>query len=187
MIPGSLWDIPDFSLMKHAVNDANGRATNNFGFREKDVVVPKPAGLVRIICVGGSTTDEGSSNDITYPAILERKLNASFNGNPPIEVLNCGIPALYSARERARMLDYLEMEPDCIIYYHGVNHFLTVMMPQWPDMVSLWQKILPGVPIPKSLPESLAASIRRENTGNDTGNVHPKLAGNDRHRGGPSC
>lgn len=56
-------------------------------------MVPKPRDKYRIICIGGSTTFEGSTNNSTYPALLENKLNNYFHCDR-IEVLNCGISGL---------------------------------------------------------------------------------------------
>jgi len=42
------------------------------------MTVPKPAGVFRIACVGGSTTVEGPHNELTYPNYLERMLGARF-------------------------------------------------------------------------------------------------------------
>jgi hypothetical protein len=48
--------------------------TNSQGMRDAETVVPKPDGVVRIVCVGGSTTVEGPHNELTYPNILEKLL-----------------------------------------------------------------------------------------------------------------
>jgi hypothetical protein len=45
---------------------------NSFGFRSPEIEVPKPEGKFRIVCVGGSTTNAGRTNDTTYPALLEK-------------------------------------------------------------------------------------------------------------------
>jgi hypothetical protein len=50
------------------------------GYRMREIALPKPAGLVRVVCIGGSTTVAGRTNDETYPALPERKLQARFPG-----------------------------------------------------------------------------------------------------------
>ncbi|HOT49734.1 MAG TPA: hypothetical protein PLI07_02075 [Candidatus Hydrogenedentes bacterium] len=41
--------------------------TNSAGFRDDEIVLPKPPGIYRILCIGGSTTFERVRNDLTYP------------------------------------------------------------------------------------------------------------------------
>ena len=53
---------------------------NSEGYRTHEFEVPKPKGLVRVVCIGGSTTVAGRTNDETYPALLEKKLRARFPG-----------------------------------------------------------------------------------------------------------
>ena len=48
--------------------------TNSRGFRAAEYAIPKPEGILRIACVGASTTVEGPRNDWTYPALLEKDL-----------------------------------------------------------------------------------------------------------------
>ena len=103
---------------------------NNYGFRDDDVVMPKPEGLFRVVCVGGSTTEEGNNNTETYPNQMERKLQAVF-GKEHIEVINCGISGITSYNERRRMDDYLELDPDLIVYYNGVNDACHEHMWRW--------------------------------------------------------
>lgn len=94
--------------------------TNSHGFRDEEVTLPKPPGVYRIVCIGGSTTVEGSRNDLTYPNMLERKLREHF-ATDKIEVINCGIFASTLGAERGRLPDYLELEPDLIVHYNFVN------------------------------------------------------------------
>lgn len=94
--------------------------TNSAGFRDDEVVVPKPAGVVRVACVGGSTTAEGPTNALTYPNILEKKLRRHFNTDR-IEVVNCGVFAVNSGRERANIDTVLALQPDLLVHYNFVN------------------------------------------------------------------
>ena len=103
--------------------------TNNAGFRDREVAMPKPPGLFRILCIGGSTTAEGETNDLTYPAFLDRKLREHFPPNS-VEAINCGIFALHSFGELERFPDYLALEPDVIVHYNFVND-LTYDLPNW--------------------------------------------------------
>jgi len=94
--------------------------TDRFGYRTKDFNVQKPKGVIRIICVGGSTTIEGVSNNKTYPAILEQKLGDYFNANK-IEVLNIAVSG-WKTKDIIQELDWiLSLDPNYIIKYSGVN------------------------------------------------------------------
>ncbi len=132
--PDSPWQVPFFRYKKSVPNMRWGIPgtchLNNVGFRGKDVQTPKPPGLYRIICLGGSTTEEGSSDDTTYPALLEKQLTAAFPGNP-IEVVNCGISGMNTAAHLMRFADYLALEPDLILVYEGVNDAASDLPMQW--------------------------------------------------------
>ncbi|MDD2752369.1 MAG: GDSL-type esterase/lipase family protein [Candidatus Omnitrophica bacterium] len=103
---------------------------NSLGFRANEIRLPKPQGVFRVVCIGGSTTVEGPTNDTTYPALLEKKLNRDFS-NRRIEVFNCGISSLTALGEKERMPLYLKLEPDMIIEYNFVNDFARTLIPQW--------------------------------------------------------
>lgn len=107
-------------------NDAYEFRTNNLGFRDDDVALPKPAGVIRILCIGASTTAEGPTNELTYPNMLEKKLERRF-GEGRVEVVNCGIFAITSVIEREKMPAYLALEPDLIIHYNFVNDVVVGM------------------------------------------------------------
>ena len=103
---------------------------NNFGFRDRDVTVPKPAGVIRIVCIGGSTTEEGNSNEKTYPHLLETKLRA-WLGTDRVEVINCGVVGLTSDSERMRLPDFLALQPDLVLHYNAVNDVARCHFPLW--------------------------------------------------------
>jgi lysophospholipase L1-like esterase len=93
---------------------------NSRGYRTREFAVPKPAGLVRVICIGGSTTVAGRTNDETYPAFLEAKLRARFPGLP-LEVLNLGVSSVTTEYWLARLDRVLSYEPDVVVEYQGIN------------------------------------------------------------------
>lgn len=94
--------------------------TNNAGFRDDDIAIPKPAGTFRIVCIGGSTTFEGPRCDLTYPNLLERRLRA-YCATASIEAVNCGVFGLDSAGEVRRLDDYFALEPDLFVHYNFAN------------------------------------------------------------------
>lgn len=106
--------------------DGDEVSTNRFGFRDRDVETPPPAGVFRIVCIGGSTTAEGRRNDLTYPRFLERHLRARL-GTDSIEVINCGVYALSSEGELERIKDALALQPHLVLHYNFVNDFNLVM------------------------------------------------------------
>ncbi len=130
----SPWEVPYFRYKKDIPNLRWGVPgtcyLNNAGFRGKHVEIPKPPGRYRILCVGGSTTEEGSLDDNTYPALLEKKLAAAFPNNA-IEVVNCGISGTDTAAHLMQFADYLALQPDLLIMYEGVNDATSSLPMHW--------------------------------------------------------
>ena len=91
---------------------------NSHGYRSAEFSVPKPAGRLRILCIGGSTTVQGRTNELTYPAVLERLLEERFPG-VDLEVVNLGV----SGTQSARWLDgeLFGFEPDIVVQYNAIN------------------------------------------------------------------
>ncbi len=118
----SRWEVFCFSYKKNFRDPGlNGAiATNRYGYRAPDLPVPKPPGTFRILCLGGSTTYEGADNAHTYPALLQDELRAAFPGKN-IEVMNCGVEGLNSRGNFLHVPAYLELQPDLILGYLGVN------------------------------------------------------------------
>ena len=121
-----------------------GFTTNAAGFRDYEITLPKPEGVYRIVCIGGSTTFEGPRIDLTYPKMLERLLREAFNTDR-IEVVNGGIPALDSIGEWERVPEYLALAPDLIVHYNFVNDFcgrmISTTYPMRPhDTLAGWLK-----------------------------------------------
>ena len=139
--PASLWE-QDYALYKkHARRTDMVFRINNYGFRDKDVEVPKPPGRYRILCVGSSTTEEGDTNDATYPHLLGHRLAEEF-GEERIEVINCGISGMNSLKQKMRLPDYLALDPDLIIYYDGANDIVYDLFRRWVETAPRWQRLL---------------------------------------------
>jgi len=147
--PDTLWELDFFTYKKHmerrdrinALGITEDFRINNYGFRDADLIVPKPAGTYRILCVGASTTEEGPVNDLTYPAILETLLNKHFGFNR-IDVVNCGLSGMNSLKHRMRVGDYLALDPDLIVLYNAVNDICHDLYPIWVKNASPLQKRL---------------------------------------------
>lgn len=98
------------------------RTSNALGFRGGEVAVPKPDGVTRIVCLGGSTTYSYAVADgEDYPSQLERALAERLPGRA-IEVVNAGVESYTSAESLANlMFRVLDLQPDVVVVYHGAN------------------------------------------------------------------
>lgn len=100
-----------------AVFPVNRKVTvNSLGFRDPPRRAAKPAGVIRIICLGSSNTyGPQVNNDQTYPARLERLLNKRSPGK--YEVWNAGVNAYVIPQTVAAARRILaEYSPDLLIF-----------------------------------------------------------------------
>ena len=105
---------------------------NRLGYRTREFSPRKPEGTVRVLCVGGSTTVAGRTNDETYPALLEAKLSGRWPGLP-IEVLNLGVSGVTSEHWLGWLDKLLSWEPDVIVQYQGINDIAWVHLPRYAE------------------------------------------------------
>jgi lysophospholipase L1-like esterase len=94
---------------------------NKLGYRGPDIAIPKPQGVYRIVALGGSTTySSATTYPDSYPAQLQTILRAEGYGN--VEVINAGFIG-YTSWDTLTNFEFrvLELEPDMIILYDGVN------------------------------------------------------------------
>jgi len=102
------------------------------GFRGSGLAQPKPEGVFRIVCLGGSSTygTGPSSNEATWPAVVERLLGEAVPGKR-FEVLNGGVPTWTTTESlislQTRVLPY---EPDLVLVYHGMNDASAALWPE---------------------------------------------------------
>ncbi len=105
------------------------------GFRAPELALPKPEGVQRIACVGGSSTygTGPSSDQATWPARLGATL-ASDGSEETVEVLNAGVPA-WTSFECLTSLAFrvLPMAPDVVLFYLSTNDAESAL---WPDPVA---------------------------------------------------
>lgn len=95
---------------------------NSLGYRGPEIELPKPAGIYRIVALGGSTTySTATSYANSYPAQLQNILRNDY-GYEKVEVINGGFIG-YTSWETLANFEFrvLELEPDMIILYEGVN------------------------------------------------------------------
>ena len=128
---------PDYSGPHRDAEAGDGPAARTFrhgplGFREPEVGRTKPAGALRIACVGGSSTyGTGPTRDAaTWPARLAADLSDARPGGT-VEVLNAGVPA-WTSFECLGSLAFrvLPMDPDVVLFYLATNDAESAL---WPD------------------------------------------------------
>lgn len=132
----SIWKVlwRDFRPGAHQ-DDLYDIRINSHGFRDDETRMPKPPGLYRIVCMGGSTTAEGPTNAHTYPNLLERLLQERF-GADRVEVINAGVFASRSGNEYERVAQVLSLDPDLVLHFNAVND-ITQWLPVWMEDMPL--------------------------------------------------
>ncbi len=118
---------------RKVLDDEHGKRTftvNNIGFRGQDVQARKPAGVFRIACLGGSTTENEFVDDSqTYCAILQRLLREQ-TGRRDVEVVNAGCATYSTAHSFINYaLRVSDLQPDLVTIYHGINDLVPGMCP----------------------------------------------------------
>jgi lysophospholipase L1-like esterase len=103
---------------------------NRLGYRTREFSPEKPPGTVRVLCIGGSTTVAGRTNDETYPALLEAKLKQRWPGLP-IEVLNLGVSGVNSEDWLGWLDKLLSFDPDVIVQYEAINDIAWLHLPRY--------------------------------------------------------
>ncbi|MGH7471740.1 MAG: SGNH/GDSL hydrolase family protein [Longimicrobiales bacterium] len=115
---------------------------NSHGFRGPEFEATKPASMIRIICLGESSTFGFFNSDTgTYPAILGRLMSDSARGNtaPRYEVINAGIPHANSDNIRAMVEhEILTYKPDVLTLYAGYNDAAALMAPSTLHKTLTW-------------------------------------------------
>lgn len=113
-------------------------ATNNMGFANgadggRNIEIPKPHGLLRINCIGASTTGnyiECDGQAFSYPMELEKALKLGMGR--AVEVNNCGQGGYNSADIMVRFaLQVLDTQPDIVIIYHAYNDIRAYLTPEF--------------------------------------------------------
>jgi hypothetical protein len=99
---------------------------NSLGFRGDEIARAKPAGTVRVACLGASTTfcAEVTSNHHTWPYLLQEKLKQAYPG-VNFEVVNTALGG-YTSVDNVKNLQHrvLPLDPDLVIYYEANNEIV---------------------------------------------------------------
>jgi lysophospholipase L1-like esterase len=96
-------------------------ALNHLGYRSPERPRTKPAGMVRVLAAGGSTTFDSLAPDnaSAWPSGLEERLR---DGGRPVEVWNAGFPGWTSLESLISLaIRDLDLAPDVAVFYHGIN------------------------------------------------------------------
>jgi len=96
---------------------------NSLGMRGPEIIMPKPAGRMRIAILGGSTVYEEFVQDWKqdFARQLERELKQAYL-NKDIEVVNAGLPGWDSWEDLINLeFRLVDLDLDAIIVYEGVN------------------------------------------------------------------
>jgi len=90
---------------------------NRYGVRGGPLAMPKPAGIHRIVCLGGSTAFGWSVTDgEDWPAHLDRLLGEG------VDVVNAGRPGATTFRNFPYLQGHLlRLDPDVVVLYEGFN------------------------------------------------------------------
>ncbi len=138
----SPWEVQYVEYKKNFRMPGYEFRTNNVGFRDDGVVIPKPLGIFRIVAIGGSTTLEGPTSEETYPNFLETSLNEKFRDVCRVEVINAGVPGITWNKIWMRVPDYLMLQPDLIILSEGVNDITHILIPYWLGRLPSMKRLL---------------------------------------------
>jgi hypothetical protein len=137
---------------------------NSLGFRSPERPAAKPAGVYRILCVGGSNVYGANLNDDeTWPAQLEKKLNA-LPGGGCYEVWNLGVSAQGGRQHAALAAEAIErIHPDLVIVSpsnSGIMPFLKggPVETYFERDPLLWRNIVVGAELP--LPPLLSVDAK---------------------------
>jgi len=117
----------------------SGRYThfNSLGFRGAEVSARKPAQVLRVAVLGGSTAFGAFVKDErTFPAVLQDLLDAhlaegsSQESGSRVEVVNAAVPGYVSTQEViALQLKLLSLAPDLVIVFDGLNDVFVLGSP----------------------------------------------------------
>ncbi len=134
----------------------NGPQHNADGYRGKAVPLERRPGVLRVLCLGGSTTYGWTVSypNQTYPAVLEDLLRANLPaGYTDVEVLNGGLPYATSAEILTHYhFKYHYYRPDLVVINEGGNDAQGYLQKYYhPDNSNWRQPLLNLRPLPQRL------------------------------------
>ncbi|HEU4597077.1 MAG TPA: SGNH/GDSL hydrolase family protein [Pyrinomonadaceae bacterium] len=157
-------------------------ALNSLGFRTPERPFEKPAGVKRIVTLGGSTTVDGFTDSETWPARLEAMLNETYaERGLKVEVINLGVVMAASPTSLINLQFVgVEFQPDLVISYDGVNDAGLLgfegaapdyrnIYGDYDDRYRSWQALLPAWAFRSYLLTRASFALDRAGGGSDIG------------------
>jgi lysophospholipase L1-like esterase len=97
-------------------------SSNSWGFRGTEFSREKPKGIIRIVCLGASTTEGSQSDTETYPYYLQQEITKALP-EKKFEVINAGHHA-FGIRDLLELLKQrvFPLNPDIILFYEASNN-----------------------------------------------------------------
>jgi len=113
---------------------------NAVGLRGRDFAMPKPPKVVRVICLGESSTFGFFDRDeFTYPALTAALAHSAGGRDDSFETINAGIPHANSDNMLAMMKEeLLEYQPDVFTLYAGFNDAVLMMDENTTQSILRW-------------------------------------------------
>ena len=173
-VPGA--SDPDLRSLNPAVDRAYFGRGDLPGPEPRPFLLPKPAGVYRIVVVGGSSVAGFPYPfELSFPRHLEIVLEAQNPGRQ-FEVLNAGIVAITSFSEVDLVRQVVDCQPDLVIVHSGHNEFYgiggfastagstspalyTLLQPARRSRIFQWCQSWLAQPIDQHLLEALPADI----------------------------
>jgi lysophospholipase L1-like esterase len=118
---------------------------NSLGFRGPEFTREKPAGTLRIFCLGGSSTygHTESDDEHTWPEQLQKLLTEARPGKP-IQVINAGVSGRNSYEMTVDIAVRLtDLQPDLYIYYESINDVFSWCWPGIKPDNTHWRAVWP--------------------------------------------
>jgi len=113
---------------------------NSLGFRGPEASVAKKPGVLRVVCLGASTTfDIGSIGAARpWPEVMQEEIRRRL-GADSVEVLNLAIPGFTSLDSLIDLqIRVLALQPDLVVVYQGHNDFIYSFPSPYPQRSSLY-------------------------------------------------
>lgn len=129
LLPNTFWH--------HALNAAHPdyrELVNAQGVKGEPLEIPKPAGELRVVCLGDSTVEESDVPPAeTFSRLLEQRLRgnvAALAGHSTVKVLNAGIGSHNSAFNLAHLaFRLIHYQPDVLVVKSAYNDYLPFLIP----------------------------------------------------------
>lgn len=118
---------------------------NSLGLNGPETTWEKPAGVFRIVCLGGSSTyGIGPSSTFTnWPVVLQEELNRVGLAKP-VEVLNLGLQGYSTFESQINLaLRGVEFRPDLVLVYHTINDLRCALYPGVVRDNTHWRAVWP--------------------------------------------